>query len=167
MKKLLYIVLLFISNTILAQQNSDAPWMKNLEDTSGKKTLNTSNEKTSLEEVSAAFEAYWKGKDHTVKGSGYKPFKRWEYNAKSKLLSDGTVASAKYLRAENIKQHQKYANGSNVSNWTSTGRMSERTGQGRVNVIMVDPNNPNVYYVGAPAGGLWRSIDKGVSWEPL
>ncbi|MGH2565465.1 MAG: hypothetical protein ACRDE5_13190, partial [Ginsengibacter sp.] len=38
---------------------------------------------------------------------------------------------------------------------------------GRLSAIAVDPTNSNILYVGAPAGGVWKSIDGGVSWNPL
>ncbi|WP_408030517.1 fibronectin type III domain-containing protein [Tenacibaculum xiamenense] len=168
MKKLLYISLLLLSNYIIAQYNPDAPWMKNLNSQeSGARSLQRANNSQSLAKISRAFNEYWKDKDHTTKGSGYKPFKRWEYNVQSMLLPDGTIPSAQYLYETNITEHQKFAASGNTSNWTSTGPMTSPTGQGRVNVAIVDPNNPNIYYVGAPAGGLWKSVDKGISWEPL
>ena len=38
---------------------------------------------------------------------------------------------------------------------------------GRVADIEVDPNHPNVYYVAAAAGGLWKSENRGDSWKPI
>ncbi|MBT8223109.1 MAG: hypothetical protein KJN96_08085, partial [Eudoraea sp.] len=38
---------------------------------------------------------------------------------------------------------------------------------GRINAIAVDPNNPNVWYAGAPAGGIWKTTDAGGSWTNL
>ncbi|WP_093667270.1 fibronectin type III domain-containing protein [Tenacibaculum sp. MAR_2009_124] len=168
MKKLLYILLLVLSNYAIAQYNPNAPWMKNLKNQeSGARSQESTNKNVPLAKISEAFNEYWKDKDHTVKGSGYKPFKRWEYNRQTMLLPDGTIPSAKYVYETNIAEHQKFASSSNSSNWTTTGPMTESTGQGRVNVATVDPKNPNIYYVGAPAGGLWKSVDKGTSWEPL
>ena len=40
-------------------------------------------------------------------------------------------------------------------------------GTGRTNAIAVDPNNANIWYVGAPAGGIWKSTDAGSSWTNL
>jgi hypothetical protein len=59
------------------------------------------------------------------------------------------------------------------SGWTSLGPYSHTntaswsSGQGRVNAITVDPSNEDTYYVGAPAGGIWKSTDAGVNWTPL
>src|SRR5260370_15927328 len=38
---------------------------------------------------------------------------------------------------------------------------------GRVTAVVVDPTNPNKVYLGAAQGGVWRSIDGGVTWVPI
>jgi hypothetical protein len=38
---------------------------------------------------------------------------------------------------------------------------------GRVTAIAVDPTNPNIVYVGAAQGGVYRSTDGGANWTPL
>jgi hypothetical protein len=38
---------------------------------------------------------------------------------------------------------------------------------GRVADIEVDPQHPNVYYVVAAAGGLWKSENRGNDWTPM
>jgi hypothetical protein len=38
---------------------------------------------------------------------------------------------------------------------------------GMVTAIAVNPNNPNVIYIGTTAGGVWRSRDNGTTWTPL
>ena len=38
---------------------------------------------------------------------------------------------------------------------------------GMVTAIAVNPNNPNVIYIGTTAGGVWRSGDNGTTWTPL
>jgi photosystem II stability/assembly factor-like uncharacterized protein len=38
---------------------------------------------------------------------------------------------------------------------------------GRVTALAVDPRDPNVIYLGAAQGGLWKSNDDGASWTPL
>ncbi|MCS7301018.1 MAG: hypothetical protein NZ556_05640 [Fimbriimonadales bacterium] len=38
---------------------------------------------------------------------------------------------------------------------------------GRVNAVAYDPVNPNVYYLGAPQGGVWKTADFGATWQPL
>jgi photosystem II stability/assembly factor-like uncharacterized protein len=38
---------------------------------------------------------------------------------------------------------------------------------GRVNAVAYDPVNENVYYMGAPQGGVWKTTDGGLTWQPL
>jgi hypothetical protein len=57
------------------QYNESAPWMADAADPLiSAKPL---SQQRSLDDMSAAFENYWKGRDHTLKGSGFKPYKRW------------------------------------------------------------------------------------------
>ena len=38
---------------------------------------------------------------------------------------------------------------------------------GRVCDILIDPNHPNVAYIAGAQGGVWKTIDGGVTWQPL
>ena len=38
---------------------------------------------------------------------------------------------------------------------------------GRVNALAVDPRDPNVVYLGASGGGVWKTTDGGQNWAPL
>ena len=38
---------------------------------------------------------------------------------------------------------------------------------GAIHSIAVHPFNPSIIYAGTVAGGVWRSLDAGASWEPL
>src|SRR6195256_5754865 len=38
---------------------------------------------------------------------------------------------------------------------------------GRVLAVTGVPGEPSVFYFGAASGGVWRSTDTGVSWQPL
>lgn len=40
-------------------------------------------------------------------------------------------------------------------------------GSGRIDCIAFHPTDPNIFYVGAPCGGMWKTTDGGGSWEPL
>lgn len=42
-------------------------------------------------ETQKAFEAYWEGRDHTEKGKGWKPFKRWEWFMEQRVYPDGDL----------------------------------------------------------------------------
>src|SRR4051794_21711177 len=38
---------------------------------------------------------------------------------------------------------------------------------GRITCVAGVPSDPSLYYVGTPAGGVWRTIDAGNTWEPI
>ena len=37
----------------------------------------------------------------------------------------------------------------------------------RLTSVVGIPGQPNIYYVGAASGGIWKTIDAGVHWEPI
>jgi photosystem II stability/assembly factor-like uncharacterized protein len=169
MKKLLFILFIIQSSIVFAQFNSSAPWMENVQKEKKKDAT--------IDEIKTAFDAYWEGKDHTVKGSGYKPFMRWETHWQNKVDEDGNLLTPnQMLEAWNQKRDRILSRNetlNDVSNWEPLGPFNHvntgswSSGQGRVNVVVVDPNNPNTIYIGAPAGGIWKSTDAGQNWIPL
>jgi photosystem II stability/assembly factor-like uncharacterized protein len=40
-------------------------------------------------------------------------------------------------------------------------------GGGRVAAVAGVPGNPNIYYVGAAGGGVWKTVDGGLSWKAI
>ena len=133
-----------------------------------------------LSDIENAFDIYWKDKDYTKKGSGYKPFKRWLNHWQDYLQVDGTIAPPALLWKAWERKQQEEAQltpfgvpDNNVINWTNPGpavvtnSSISISGQGRINTVIKDPGNPQTLYVGAPAGGIWKSTDDGVNWIPL
>lgn len=125
----------------------------------------------------AAYDAFWEGRDPNKRGSGFKQMQRWQQLWKYEVKDDGTLPSAQELAASwnellSIHQNNRFTT-TNDSNWTPLGPFTHSNqgswsaGQGRVNVTLVDPNNPDKIYVGAPDGGLWVSNDHGESWNAL
>ena len=59
----------------------------------------------------------------------------------------------------------------NASTWTAIGPAPilpfVEPLSGRISGIVTDPSNPNIYYVSAPGGGVWKTIDGGADWTPL
>ncbi|MFC5047560.1 fibronectin type III domain-containing protein [Aquimarina hainanensis] len=172
MKKLLLAVFGLSCSFIQGQYVSGAPWMETLQQK--ERSVNSQQHTPTLEEITAAFQEYWKDKDHTVKGSGYKPYMRWQEYWKYSVLPDGTIPSSDILwNAWEKKEKLSIEKNSSNTFWAPMGpfdhnqSVSWSPGQGRVNVAMPDPNNPNILYVGAPAGGLWKSTDRGANWIPL
>jgi photosystem II stability/assembly factor-like uncharacterized protein len=163
-KKILLATALLFSSLAFAQLGADAPWMQSFTD---------NPRQAKFQDIQNAFEAYWADKDETKKGSGYKPFKRWESLQQDFLNPDGTVISGQQhvdaWRQKNANRNSQVDNG----DWESVGPYSHletgswSPGQGRVNSMAVDPNNSSTYFVGTPAGGFWKSTDAGTNWEIL
>src|SRR5262245_43640947 len=38
---------------------------------------------------------------------------------------------------------------------------------GRIADIAVDPKNNNTYYCAVASGGLWKTVNRGISWRPI
>ncbi len=174
MKKLLFLFALLTVSFSEAQFNDSAPWMKNLNVSSkSSNATKTSNKTNSLYEISDAFNNYWKHKDQNLKGSGYKPFKRWESYWEYFVDKDGNLPTATQLWQTWVNKQNSKIIPNPTSNWTPLGPLSHTVspgnlpGQGRVNAIAVDPNNTNIWYVGTPAGGIWKSTDAGTTWANL
>lgn len=169
MKKILLTLFIIQYSFAFAQFNSTAPWMDNVQKDDKKDAT--------IDEIKTAFDNYWEDKNHKTKGSGYKPFMRWETHWRNKVDENGNLMTpAQMWEAWNQKRNRVLSRDetlNDVSNWeplgpfnhTNTGSWS--SGQGRVNVVMVDPNNANTIYIGAPAGGIWKSTDAGQNWTPL
>jgi photosystem II stability/assembly factor-like uncharacterized protein len=169
MIKKITFILFFISFVVQSQIQINAPWTKNGE-TKQKKTIGLS-----LDEIAKSAETFFTTIDRNTKGSGLKPFERWKYHWNFYTDDKGVIKPSKDLwdAWETKNQRNKSRSLSDVSNWQSLGPTSHTNtaswspGQGRVNTIAIDPNNPSIYYVGAPAGGIWKSLDSGSSWLPL
>ncbi|WP_338732070.1 T9SS type A sorting domain-containing protein [Mangrovimonas cancribranchiae] len=166
MKKILFLGTLLCAFMATAQFNQDAPWMQELNINQRSAT----NNPVTFNEIVTAFNTYWETRNPNTKGSGFKPFKRWQNYWQNFVNEEGVLPTPEELWTIWESAQSRNSNRVDESNWypigpfehTNTGSWS--SGQGRVNAITVDPNNPNVYYSGAPAGGLWKSIDGGVTW---
>ena len=168
MKRLFILILLLLTGSVFAQTvQRNTPWIQN-------SSLKT-NANPTLEEVRAQAKNYFSTIDTDKKGSGLKPFERWAYHWSFFTKPDGTIAPAKDLWSaweQKNKMNTAQAKADD-SNWVSMGPYSHTNtgswspGQGRVNAVTIDPSNSDTYYVGAPAGGIWKSIDAGVQWTPL
>jgi PKD repeat protein/photosystem II stability/assembly factor-like uncharacterized protein len=122
-------------------------------------------------DVQRAFELYWEGREIT-KGSGWKPFKRWEYIMGRSIEADGTRPPID----RNWNEYQKSVARNSGSGyfggeWTNLGPhivpggYNGYRGLGRVNAIAFHPTDEHTIFIGAPAGGLWVTHDKGQTWH--
>jgi hypothetical protein len=136
------------------------PWTDKLSD----------KQKSNFFEIKKSFESYWKDKDITEKGKGWKAFKRWEWFWEQRLYPSGdfpnpmqTYLEKKKIESKNIKINGKLS----VGSWTPLGPSTNAGGYGglgRVNCVREDPSSSSIIWAGAASGGLWKSTDGGSTW---
>jgi photosystem II stability/assembly factor-like uncharacterized protein len=133
--------------------------------------------KANFFETQKAFNEYWKDRE-VKKGSGYKPFKRWENFMAPQVDEFGNKPTAQEFQAQwNWQLSQPTVVppttfSTNEGPWRELGPINlpnNETGQpnglGRVNTIEFHPTDENTFWVGAPSGGLWKTTDGGSSWS--
>ncbi len=123
---------------------------------------------SSLQTKTKAFDDYWSSRK-PGKGTGYKQFKRNQYFLENRVNEDGrfeptTDIVNDYEKIEQQLNSTKAA--SAAGKWIQLGPFGPATGSGsgRINCIDFHPSNANIILVGAPSGGIWRSVNGGNSW---
>ena len=131
------------------------------------------DENVNFYETVNAFNKYWENRTDR-KGNGYNPFKRWEWYMSHKINPDGSRRplgldrQLYYDFVENQRSTTLFG-----GDWTNIGPIQlpsspyDFWGNGRINGIGFHPTDVDIFYIGAPAGGLWRTTDGGQNWTPL
>ena len=131
----------------------------------------------SVKEIQTSAEKHYENKDKG-RGTGYKQFKRWEYNALRMADDNGYLKNDEYYVREWEKMNAEI-NASDAtilrSNdyWTEmgpdyhAGTTGWNPGVGRITSFFIDPNNDKHIIAGAETGGIWKSLNAGQSWQPL
>ena len=131
----------------------------------------------SLQEVKAAFEAYYKT-NKPRQGDGYKQFLRYLDEVTPRLDAQGQVpdlhARARAARLEVEKALPTSQQRTTIDgNWYYIGSSygyeadGDINGIGRVTVAAFHPSNANIIYVGTPAAGIWKTTNHGTTWTPM
>jgi PKD repeat protein/phage pi2 protein 07 len=121
-------------------------------------------------EIQKAFNLYYEDKDMSQE-KAWKQYKRWEWNVKRHINEDGSRQPADKI----YKEYQKYQKthgllSKSAGDWSNLGptiHAQGASGVGRINAIAFHPSDEEILYVGAPAGGLWRTVNGGEVWENL
>ena len=106
---------------------------------------------------------------------GEKQFLRSKFFLEGRVLEDGYLPSGIYWEESKrvISERTQYRaqqppwNYIGPDNSTVGLTTGEVGGSGRIDCITFHPTDPDIFYVGAPSGGLWRTTDGGQTWEPL
>ncbi len=118
-----------------------------------------------------AFEVYWKDRK-ARKGAGWKPFKRWENFMSTRVSEIGVKPAAQDIWNAIQYDMAMQSSASSSGDWTELGPISlpangtgQPNGLGRVNCIAFHPTNADTIFIGAPAGGIWKTYDGGTTWS--
>jgi len=90
-------------------------------------------------------------------------------NQKNTTTGEFPSQTAQQVYNEYLKTHPQKKN-KKAASWTSLGTSSSGggyAGVGRINCIAFHPSDNDTYWVGAPAGGLWKTTNNGGSWTCL
>ena len=131
----------------------------------------TTPDKANFYQIQKNFNDYWKGRVVT-RSSGYKPFKRWEWYWEPRVNPDGTFPPNNIVVKEWERFSAEKSVNSTVGDWKAIGPDKPATadpqifyyGTGRINCMAFHPTDANIFWVGTPAGGLWRTNDFGKTW---
>ena len=141
-------------------------------------------DRPTFNDIRQAFYKYWKGREFQ-RGGGWKQFKRWEWFAQTRLDAKGRfdpnlnwkgwLEKRKRFGTPNAAPSGVSAVQTNHTKWMEMGPLnvpfvmgkSYYSGLGRINCITFFPGNPDIMWVGAPSGGLWRTTNAGQSWTNM
>ena len=133
--------------------------------------------KHTLSEIMTAVDDYYVGKDEHWRGPNgnlprLKHWKRWEWYMSSRLGPNREFVDIRKRVTEakrEVDRLQERASSRGLNPyWTSIGPASVNgAGIGRADRIAFHPTDPDIFYVGTPAGGLWRTTNGGSTWSPL
>lgn len=118
--------------------------------------------------------AFYQNYDTSVdkKSYGVKQFKRWEHLMKNRVFPTGEIIDfnqwVHQQKGETSLVNNRSANWQSVGpNYWSTLVNGTSPGNGRVNSLVVHPSNPLIIYIATSGGGIWKTTDGGVNWNPL
>jgi photosystem II stability/assembly factor-like uncharacterized protein len=130
-----------------------------------------------LSEIQREAEAYF-DQVGRGQGTGYKQYKRWEYVAAMELDEHG-IKIPNHQLAHQARMYRLAAekealeSGNFNGDWKALGptywnaTTSWNPGVGRVTSVGIDAQNTNHIIVGSPTGGVWKTLDGGLTWAPL
>ena len=139
------------------------PWLKSAADAP------VTGSSANINEIRTAFDSWFETHDQG-KGTGYKQFRRYLAFMEPRVYPSGQFPADALWKAWQNAPRTK--SGSSVSDWTPLGPVAvtqnfygSPVGVGRINCIAFHPTNPLIIYVGAPSGGVWKTIDGGATWS--
>ena len=127
---------------------------------------------TNFYEVQESFQNEWRNIERPYpKGKGFMAYKRWEWYMEPRVYPSGKRIPTNAIQLARQENPGMFPPPSGTSGlWTYIGNNAVPGGgggAGRVNAIRPQPGSSTIFYACAPAGGLWKTTDAGVSWNVL
>jgi len=127
---------------------------------------------TNFYQVQESFQNEWRNIDRPYpKGKGFMAYKRWEWYMEPRVYPSGKRIPTNAIQLAKQENPAMFPPPSGTSGlWTYIGNNSVPGGgggAGRINAIRPQPGSSSIFYGCAPAGGLWKTTDSGVSWSVL
>jgi len=98
-------------------------------------------------------------------GTGWKPYQRLKwFHEQRRVDGQEPPVGARWRAWEEKRRREGIRVLPYASSWFSIGPENLA---GRMLALAFDPTNSNVLYAGAASGGLWKSMDRGVTWTPV
>ncbi len=150
---------------LFAQGGISQPWLqKSSELVANEGIANIYNLRESFDQW---FETHDQGK-----GTGYKQFQRYLSFMEPRVYPTGEFPEEALWAAYQYVEANRLKSGSFTASWSPIGPFDvptdligdRRAGAGRINCITFHPNDPDIFYVGAPSGGVWKTINGGDDW---
>ncbi len=133
-----------------------------------------------IQEIQDAAEGYFENRGKG-KGTGYKQYKRWEYQALRSMNENGILKSPTFYYNE-LERYNNYRNQNAVhsristpdtGNWEAlgptfyNGTSNHSPGTGRVTSVAFETGNESHMIVGGETGGVWKTTNGGTNWTVL
>jgi len=104
-----------------------------------------------------------------------KQFKRMEFFLSGRMDENGQFPVEKFWEEASRVMTERYFKTDLYGEWTDLGPFgapmlldgSRPGGNGRLDCITFHPSDPDIFFVGSPSGGLWKTVDHGQSWVTL
>jgi len=106
-------------------------------------------------------------------------FKRTEWFVRQRAFPDDTLSHSVYFseleKYKIIEEHAAFMRGTTENAWINIGPKGVVSGfpshwgvsSGRVRAVAVHPTNPDIVYIGAANGGIWKTINGGEAWTDV
>ena len=138
--------------------------------------------KTTLSEIMEVVDKYYRDHPEEAAGIGeeskYLHWKRWEWYMSGRLGHGGQFVNISERLMDGLRQKERMdgPRERNInSGWTFVGPSSSSyhnpdatgNGIGRVDRITFHPTDSTIIFIGTPAGGLWGTLNDGLTWNNL